>query len=223
MIVLGLDGGLGVFSAAALQSGRVLAAVEIPGSRALEEGLAAVSAVLDRAGIKSPQIDRIGVGTGPGSFTGVRIAISYAKALAQGWNRPLAGVGSFDALEWGIEASSMPMLAVVRGRTGVVSVRYRDGRSERRRSGYVRDVVAELGGPPDTPVRAAGDTQDVLAALAERGWSVEPVDRVSSPAAIAVAALAGERDAARSFHEIRADYGELPAARVPNLPGIHGP
>ena len=222
MIVLGLDGGLGAFSAAALQSETVLAAVEVPASRALEEGLAAVSAVLEKAGIASDEIERLGVGTGPGSFTGVRIAISYAKSLAQGWKLPLAGVGSFDALEYGIEPSPLPMLSVVRGRTGVVSVRYRDGRRESRHSGYVRDVVAELGAPPDGLVRAAGDTQDVLAALAERGWSVEPVARVSSPAAVAVAALAGEREPARTFHEIRADYGELPAAKIPNLPGTRG-
>ncbi len=47
-------------------------------------------------------IDRIGVGVGPGSFTGVRVGIATARALAQGLPRPVAGVGTLDALAAGI-------------------------------------------------------------------------------------------------------------------------
>jgi hypothetical protein len=35
------------------------------------------------------------------------------------------------------------------------------------------------------------------------------------PAALAVASVAAQREPAHSLHEVRADYGELPAARVP--------
>ena len=218
MIVLALDGALGAFSAAVTVDRTPAAVTEIPGNSALEGGLAAVSAVLQQAAIEPARIERIGVGIGPGGFTGVRIAISFAKALALGWGRPIAGVDSFDALEAG-SGVRKPVLTVVRGRTGVVSVRYRHAGGELRASGYVNDVLDRLGstGIPSETVRVHGHTQDVLAALAERGWSVEPIARAVTPAALAVALLAGEREPARSVHEVRADYGELPAAKVPKL------
>ena len=213
MIVLAIDAALGGFSAAVTDGGKMLAAQELPGHVALEQGLNAVGRVLAGAEIGRGRIDRLAVGIGPGSFTGVRIAISYAKSLALGWQRPLVGVNSFDAIETGA-ALEEPVLTVVRGRTGVVSVRLRSGGEHRRASGYVKDVLEELG-PATGGLSVIGDAEDVLAGLAERGWSVKQIERAVLPAALAVAVVATSREPARSSHEIRADYGELPAAKVP--------
>lgn len=214
MIVLAIDAALGGFSAALTRDGAALAAVELPGNVALEQGLSAVARVLGEAGIRQSEIDRLAVGIGPGSFTGVRIAISYAKSLALGWHRPLVGVSSFDALEAGATLQE-PLLGVVRGRTGVVSVRYRHGGKDQRASGYVNDVLDELGPRADERLTVIGDAEDVLPGLAERGFSVRKIDRAIMPTALAVATVAASREPARSSHEIRADYGELPAAKVP--------
>ena len=218
MIALGLDAGLGGFSAAVCASGgEPLAAIDLPGNVALEQGLAAVGMVLRQAGVDPKTLDRIGVGIGPGSFTGVRIAISYAKSLAQGWKRPLAGISSFDILEAGLAAPpGRALLTVVRGRQGVISVRLRASGSERRASGYIGDVLDELAADLEgKPVAVLGNAEDVLAALGERASDVQILSRAVEPAALAVATLAMEREPARSLHEVRADYGELPAARIP--------
>lgn len=213
MIVLGLDSALGGFSAAVARDGDPLAVQEAGGQVALEQGLVLVMRALDESGIRPHELDRIAVGIGPGSFTGVRIAISYAKSLAQGWQRPLAGVNSFDAIEAGVRLPEA-LLTVVRGRTGVVSVRLRAGGGEVRASGYVRDVLAAIA-PPAEPLSVIGDAEDVLPGLAERGYSVQILDRAIRPTALAVATVAAARPAAHSLHEVRADYGELPAAKAP--------
>ena len=213
MIVLGIDSATGGFSAALASDGEVLASISLHGHVALEQGLPAIATALQQAGIGPERLDRVAVGIGPGSFTGVRIAISYAKSLAQGWGVPLVGVNTFDALEAGLHLEG-PVLTVVRGRTGVVSVRFRHDAGEQRASGYIADVLNELGRPPGD-VTVLGDAEDVLPGLAERGWSVHVVKAVIDPSALGVATVAAQREPAQSLHEVRADYGELPAAKVP--------
>jgi tRNA threonylcarbamoyladenosine biosynthesis protein TsaB len=67
-----------------------------------------------------PGVGRIAVGTGPGSFTGLRIGIATARALAQALEIPLVGVGSLEALARGMNAGSRLRLAVFDARRGEV-------------------------------------------------------------------------------------------------------
>ncbi len=216
MIVLGIDGALGSFSAAILRDGSTGAVVR-EGNVALEEGLDAIARAMRDEGITSSQIERIGIGVGPGGFTGLRIAISYAKALAFAWRLPLVGVSSFDAQELDYDAERV--LGIVRGRSGVISARYRDGDHVARASGPIVEVLdAVLPSDGSTTFVIIGDTaQDVRDALGERGITVEPMPPLVTPPAAAIARIAASRAPAASPHEIRADYGESPAVKIPKL------
>ena len=214
MNVLALDGALGSFSVAAAQDGAPVGSESLAGNVALERGLALVSGVLAQSGLSPRALDRLAVGVGPGGFTGLRIAVAYAKSLAQAWELALVPVSSFDILEYGMAFERS--LSVVIGRPGVISARYRSGPDVRRGSGRIADVLDELGLPAGgPPLDVVAAPEDVLAALAERRIVVNSHTPLVAEAAVAAAYIAQTREPARTPHEVRADYGELPAAKVP--------
>ena len=57
-----------------------------------------VDELLRETGIAPDELDAVAVGMGPGSYTGLRIGVSFAKGLCYGQNIPLIAVGSLDAL-----------------------------------------------------------------------------------------------------------------------------
>lgn len=59
-----------------------------------------VERVMRDSGFERP--DRVAVTVGPGSFTGLRIGVSLAKALAYGWDVPVAGVSTLEAMAHGV-------------------------------------------------------------------------------------------------------------------------
>jgi tRNA threonylcarbamoyladenosine biosynthesis protein TsaB len=212
--ILGIDGALDVFSAALLDSsepGKARIAVA-DGGAALERGMWTIEEVLGPPGIAA--IDRIAVGVGPGSFTGLRIALSYAKGLAFAAHLPLVGISSYDALE--PAGAVLPLLTIVSGRPGIGCARLRrKGKPPAQRCGTYEELarfVAEHLEPAE--LSCAGASEGVASRLGERGFTVRAYPPAIEPAALAIASLAATREAAPSPHAVLADYGEQPAAVV---------
>jgi tRNA threonylcarbamoyladenosine biosynthesis protein TsaB len=116
MIVLGLDTATDRAVVGATAGGELVREVSIgPGDdgrpRHSEVLLTEIERTVDDAG-GWQRIDRIAVGIGPGSFTGLRIGIATARALAQAQGVPLAPVGSLAVLARGIEAEPTDALAL---------------------------------------------------------------------------------------------------------------
>ncbi|MEG0808025.1 MAG: tRNA (adenosine(37)-N6)-threonylcarbamoyltransferase complex dimerization subunit type 1 TsaB [Alistipes sp.] len=57
-----------------------------------------VDELLRETGIAADELDAVAVGKGPGSYTGLRIGVSFAKGLCYGIQKPLIAIGSLDAL-----------------------------------------------------------------------------------------------------------------------------
>jgi tRNA threonylcarbamoyladenosine biosynthesis protein TsaB len=126
MVVLGVDTATADAVVGVSDGGEVVGEVAVPPGpdgrpRHAQVLLPEIERGVEEAG-GWERIDRIAVGIGPGSFTGLRIGISTARALAQGRGLPLAPVGTLAALARAIRSDpegqghlAMPVIDARRG------------------------------------------------------------------------------------------------------------
>ncbi len=97
-LILGFDTS-GPYCAAALMRGDTLlgaCAQSMPRGQA-EYLMPMIQGLMRDHGVDWPDLKAIGVGIGPGNFTGIRIAVSAARGLALGLEAPAYGVSGFEA------------------------------------------------------------------------------------------------------------------------------
>jgi tRNA threonylcarbamoyladenosine biosynthesis protein TsaB len=101
MLILAFDTATGVATSAIVRDGETLAERTSTPGRMLED----VDELLREAAVEPASLDAIVVGTGPGSFTGLRMGLAAARALAFALDLPAAGVSTLDALAAGAPAA----------------------------------------------------------------------------------------------------------------------
>lgn len=90
-----------------------------------------VETILISAGLSMSNIDLIGVATGPGSFTGLRIGVSVAKGLAWAKDLPCAACSTLESMAWNASVLEGEICTAMDARRGqVYHARFRsDGRN----------------------------------------------------------------------------------------------
>ena len=181
-MILAIDTSTAACTAALLDvDGRCLAAADERIGRGHAERLAPMLEAL----LAGRRPDRIIVGCGPGSFTGIRVGIAAAQGLAIGWGIPLAGLSSLALLAAGANAVDS-VAAVVPGGHGELFVQQFD-------TDPLRPSTALLNLAPI----------DAAAAI--------DAARVVGPGAAALVAARGSGEAI-DLHPSAANAGRLPAA-----------
>jgi tRNA threonylcarbamoyladenosine biosynthesis protein TsaB len=158
VLILAFDTATDIATSALVWDGEVLGELSSRPVSVLED----LDALLRRGGVRDSQLEGIVVGTGPGSFTSLRMGLATARTLAFALEVGLAGVSTLDALAAGapgatpiIDARRREVFSLADGQAVVVApadLRIESGRS------YVgdgavryRDVIEAAGGvvPPD--------------------------------------------------------------------------
>lgn len=130
----------------------------------LRPGLIETLPRLIEQAVQAHPITNIAVGTGPGSFTGLRTSISLAQGYAAGANIPLWGVPADAAFAVPFPQLHRPLWVVLRARKGRIFL-LRDGTAA---------AFADTDIPrPPGPIALAGDAAaEITALLAARGADV---------------------------------------------------
>jgi tRNA threonylcarbamoyladenosine biosynthesis protein TsaB len=110
VVILAFDTATSVVTSALVRDGEALGERVSKPRSVLED----VDGLLREAGLEPEGLDRLAVGTGPGSFTGVRIGLATARALAFALGLPAAGVSTLDALAAGAPGA-VPVIDAKRG------------------------------------------------------------------------------------------------------------
>lgn len=118
-LILALDTSTSTASVALFDGRRVLSETTwLAGREHSTRLLLEVQVALERIGRSVEEITGLAVARGPGSFTGVRVALSVAKGFAGGLRLPAWGVSSLDVLALAAEPSPVPVRAAIEAGRG---------------------------------------------------------------------------------------------------------
>ena len=98
-LILSIETGTDICSVALANDGELMALRESDEGRDHAKKVALfVDELLRETGVQPSDLDAIAVGKGPGSYTGLRIGVSFAKGMCYALDIPLIAIGSLDAL-----------------------------------------------------------------------------------------------------------------------------
>jgi len=150
-IILAFDTSAAHCAAALLLGDRIVTRVDEMAKGQAEHLMPMLEAMLAAENLTWQDLDGIGVGVGPGNFTGIRIALSAARGLALGLGKPAIGVNGFDARVFG---EALPFIATIPAPRG---------------QSYVQEFLADKATDPiqiETPAHTQKSAAALISAVA---------------------------------------------------------
>jgi len=177
-LLLALDTSTSTASVALFDGERVLSETTwLAGREHSTRLLVEVELAFARVGRTATELTGLVVAQGPGSFTGVRVALSVAKGMAAGLALQLWGVSSLDVLAFAAGAVDLPVRAVLEaGRGRYATGLYQHGRAVQDARLATLDQLVDL---IETPTLLIGE----LSNEARTQLGGHPNARVAAPAA----------------------------------------
>ncbi|WOR15594.1 tRNA (adenosine(37)-N6)-threonylcarbamoyltransferase complex dimerization subunit type 1 TsaB [Hyphomonas sp. FCG-A18] len=209
MLTLALHTAMAGCDVAIQRDGTVLANL----SEAMRKGQDArlpglVALACEQAGVTLEEVERFGVVTGPGSFTGVRVGVAFARGLALATGVPCVGVSSLEAaLPDGQQGSAIVLLPAQKRPPDITywAQTFRSGAATAPPEEMPLQAVADLlNAHPHMVFGNATALQEILPDLSVR---------VAQPSAARAAALTAVFDPAS--HPPRPSYARAPDAALP--------
>ena len=204
MTTLVIDTCLGACQVGRFEAGRMVAGASEPMERGHQERLAPMAAEV-MAGADFAGVDKVVVTIGPGSFTGLRVGLAFARGVQLATGAALAGIGTLAALAASAAAPG-PAAGVVDARRGLVYVQAFDG--------------GQPLGPPDIlPIDAAAQRLRSLTGLTLVGPGAPllaadlPLARLEARAAPDLATLGRLAAVAEPVADLQPLYLRAPDAR----------
>jgi len=217
MIVLGITTS-GPVEAAVVGDDRTATAAG--NGQALSSLLDCITSALGDSDTALADVGAVAVCTGPGSFTGLRIGVAFAKGLAQARVLPCVVVSAYDVVESGSRAR-FPRAAIVTGKRDYYYARLRisadaDVEYARGGQGEISAAVERMAQAAGRPVALHGETGAVRSRSHAIG-AASFASRARGERARAVAQLGAVRlseGAEADWRRIAIDYGQRPNAVI---------
>ena len=171
----------------------------------------AIQRMFSKANLSPNQLTGVGVATGPGSFTGLRIGMSVAKGIALAQKLPIVGIPSLDILSSAQPGLRRPMIAMIelgRGRFAWMRYTYKN-RAWQAENGLQLDDAKAIAQTIKSPIYVVGDLNTETRQILGRKW------KTTQPAPASLCVRRPAVLAELAWQKIKAGEADDPAVLSP--------